>query len=190
MQIQMQSKQCQKNHQKALKEKDELYQKARAQMKSGNEEGARMYLELVQQKEQEAKQQQQMAVRLEAMSCNIKGKQHTVGMVNELNNVTGVLNQQNAEMNIEKMYNQLGNFNTAYDDMQVKGVILDQNMEKQMAAHGGLTDVQKMMMQAKAEVAQEMGVTQNVDPMANMNANAQTNTNNANKDFYAKLGQM
>jgi len=48
--MKMKSKTFQRESTKAMKEKDSYYKKAKEQMKKGNQEGAAMYLEMVQQK--------------------------------------------------------------------------------------------------------------------------------------------
>jgi len=63
--MKMKSKMFNRQAANSLKEKTAYYNKAKQMLKSGNEEGARMYLELAQQKDNENKQMMRMAVRLE-----------------------------------------------------------------------------------------------------------------------------
>ena len=186
--MKMKSKMFHRSAQKALKEKAKYYELAKKQLKAGNEEGAHAYLELANTQDQENKQFMRMAVRLETLSVQIRSKQNSVDMVNNLNMITPVLQLQSTEIPLEQMYKQLEGFNTAYDDLSVKGVILDQNMETTLASKGGYKNVDNMMNGLKADVAMEMGVPmEQVDPTANQNAQANTQ---ANADFYDNLKAM
>ena len=186
--MKMKSKMFHRSAQKALKEKAKYYELAKKQLKTGNEEGAHSYLELAQQKDQENKQFMRMAVRLETLAVQIRSKQNSVEMVNHLNSITPILQMESTNMPIEHMYKQLENFNTAYDDLSIKGTILDQGMEKTLGEKGGYKNVDNMMNGLKADVAMEMGVPmEQVDPTANQNAQANTQ---ANADFYDNLKAM
>merc|ERR1712137_880107 len=168
---------------KALKEKQKYYLQAKKQIKAGNEEGAQMYLELCNQKDQENKQMMRMAVRLETIAVQMKSKQNSVEMVNNLNAITPILEMQSLDMPIEQMYMKLENFNTAYDDLTIKGNILDDGMEKTLGEKGGYKNVDNMMNGLKAEVAMEMGVNPEID----VTQQQQQQQTSANNDFYANL---
>merc|ERR1712183_1133799 len=183
--MKMKSKMYTKQAAKALKEKGQYYQKAKGLMKSGNEEGARMYLELAQQKDQENKQFMRMGVRLETLQVQIRSKQNSVDMVNNLDGITPILEMQSTDMPIEAMYGKLENFNRAYDELAVKGTIVDQQMEKTLGQPGQTKNVDNMMTALQADVQMEMGVNTQVNKDFNANANTNTNTNTANNDFYA-----
>merc|ERR1711935_887879 len=183
MSMKMKSKMFIRQAGKALKEKTKYYETAKKQLKAGNQEGAQMYLELCNQKDQENKQMMRMAVRLETLSVQMKAKQNSVDMVNNLDAITPILEMQSADMPIEQMYMKLENFNTAYDDLTIKGNILDDGMEKTLGEKGGYKNVDNMMNGLKAEVGMEMGITPQVD-MAQQQEQKQTDANN---DFYANL---
>merc|ERR1712232_579690 len=182
----MKSKMFNRQAGKALKEKTQYYTKAKGMLKSGNEEGARMYLELAQQKENEHKQMLQMAVRLETLAVKIKASNNSVGMVDHLNDITPILEMQGEDLPIEKMYNKLDKFNQAYDDLSIKGHILDDGMEKSLGEKGGTKNVDHMMNGLKAEVGMEMGVTFETDPTAMQ----QQQQNQANANYYDDLRNM
>merc|ERR1712039_775714 len=172
--MKMKSKMFSRSAAKALKEKQKYYDMAKKQLKAGNEEGAQMYLELANQKQQENMQHMRMAVRLETLSVQLKNKQNSVEMVNNLNNITPILQMQSTDMPIEQMYTKLENFNNAYDDLAIKGTILDQGMEKTLGEKGGYKNVDNMMGGLKQEVAMEMGVPmEQADPTANANMQQQ-----------------
>ena len=181
--MKMQSKMFLRQAGKALKEKTKYYEMAKKQLKSGNQEGAQMYLELCNQKDAENKQMMRMGVRLETLAVQMKSKQNSVEMVNNLDAITPILEMQSADLPIEQMYMKLENFNTAYDDLTIKGNILDDGMEKTLGQKGGYKNVDNMMNGLKAECAMEMGVNPEID-MAQQQEQQQTNANN---DFYANL---
>merc|ERR1712226_690141 len=139
------------------------------------------YLELCNQKDQENKQMMRMAVRLETIAVQIKSKQNSVDMVGNLDAITPILEMQSMDMPIEQMYNKLEKFNAAYDDLTIKGNILDDGMETTLGEKGGYKNVDNMMNGLKAEVGMEMGITPEMDPMQAQ----QTKQNVANNDFYA-----
>merc|ERR1712183_582512 len=126
----MKSKMFNRQAGKALKEKGQYYAKAKGMLETGNEEGARMYLELAQQKDAENKQFMRMAVRLETLRVKIGSLTNSVGMVDHLNDITPILDMQAQELPIEQMYGKLDRFNNAYDDMAIKGNILNDGMDK------------------------------------------------------------
>jgi hypothetical protein len=171
--MKMKAKMFTRSAAKANKEKQKYYDQAKKQLKAGNEEGAQMYLELAQQKENENKQFMRMGVRLETLSVQLRSKQNSVEMVNHLNSITPILELQSTNMPIEQMYNKLECFNTAYDDLTIKGNILDEGMEKTLGEKGGYKSVNNMMNGLKAEVAMEMGV----EPEINMNPTTDANQN-------------
>merc|ERR1712087_252444 len=127
-----------------------------------------------------------MAVRLETISVQMKSKQNSVDMVNNLDAITPILEMQSADMPIEQMYGKLENFNKAYDDLSIKGNILDDGMEKTLGEKGGYKNVDNMMNGLKAEVNMGMGITPDLDPTAMQDQQ----TKQANNDFYNDLKNM
>merc|ERR1712087_1050075 len=106
-----------------------------------------------------------MAVRLETISVQMKSKQNSVDMVNNLDAITPILEMQSADMSIEQMYMKLEKFNHAYDDLTIKGNILDDGMEKTLGQKDGHRNVDHMMNGLQAELNMEMGVNPQVDPI-------------------------
>ena len=89
-------------------------------------------------------------------------------------------------MPIEQMYGKLEKFNTAYDDLSIKGNILDDGMEKTLGEKGGHKNVDNMMNGLQAEVGMEMGITPELNPIAEQDQQAKQ----ANNDFYNDLKNM
>ena len=185
--MKMKSKMFTRQSQKAAKEKTKYYEMAKKQLKSGNQEGAQMYLELANQKDQETKQMLRMGIRLETLAIQIKAKQNSVDMVDNLSAITPILEMQSMDMPIEQMYMKLENFNSAYDDLTIKGNILDDGMEKTLGEKGGFKNVDNMMNGLKAECAMEMGVNPTIDVAQQQQEQQQQQQTAANDDFYANL---
>ena len=132
LQMKMKSKQFMRESNKSLKEKETYYKKAKESMKKGNEEGAKMFLEIVQQKEAESMQYMKVATRMDVIAGQIKSKNKSMEMMGDLARFTPLLNAQNEQMSIEKMYTNMQQFSNAYDDLVVKGHIIDESMNKTM----------------------------------------------------------
>ena len=126
------------------------------QMKKGNEEGAALYLEMVQQKQSEAMQYLKVGTRLEIVAAQIKSKNKSMEMAQALNQFTPILMQSNQQMSLETMMQNMQSFTNAYDDLVVKGHIIDKTMENSLGDKNSMTNVDNMMNQLKAEVTYEM----------------------------------
>jgi len=127
-----------------------------------------------------------MGIRLETLQVQIRSKQNSVDMVNNLDGITPILELQSTDMPIEQLYGKLENFNKAFDDLTIKGNILDDGMEKALGQPGQTKNVDNMMKGLQAEVQMDLGI----NPQINIDANANANTNTykqteANDDFYA-----
>lgn len=186
IQMKMKSKAFSRESNKSLKEKDRYYTQAKQAMQKGNEEGARMFLELAQQKQNEYMQYMRLAHRLEVIQGQIRSKTQNASMVNDLAQFTPILQATSNEMPIEQMYMKLEQFSTAYDDLQVKGMILEDGMDKTLGEKGGYKNVDNMMAGLKAEVAMDMGVNAETAPPQAQVQQEQ----NANQDFYADLKNL
>ena len=102
--LKMKSKTFQRQSGRCLKEKEKYYKQAKDALKKGNEEGAKMFLELAQTKENENMQYMRMATRLEAISCKLKGQMNNMEMIGSLNELTPILNANAQAMPLETMY--------------------------------------------------------------------------------------
>jgi len=83
-------------------------------------------------------------------------------------------------------------FSTAYDDLAVKGKIMDENMDKVMGDKGTVENVDNMMNQLKTEVAYELtGDVSANDATENMSKETEQQSNtDDNQDFYAQLKNL
>merc|ERR1711964_725296 len=103
-----------------------------------------------------------MGTRLEAISCKLRGQMNNMEMIVSLNQLTPILNANANAMPLEQMYRQLEAFTGAYDDLTVKGNILQDGIEKTLGEQGTQRNVDSMMNGLKADVAMEMGADPNL----------------------------
>jgi charged multivesicular body protein 1 len=189
--MKMKSKMFSREHNKAMKDKKKQLAKAKACLKKGEEEGARLYCDLAQQKHSEAMQYLRMSHRLEVIAGQVKSKSKSMEMMDSLNQFTPFLQEASANMPLEQMYKNMEEFSTAYDDLAVKGHIMDENMNKVMGDKGTVENVDNMMNQLKAEVAFDMtGDVNTNDATQNMEKQADTQPADQNQDFYAQLKNL
>ena len=188
MNMKMKSKQFSRESTKAEKEREKNIVKAREQLKKGNEEGAKLFLELATQKKSESMQYMRMAARLDHLAANIKSKSNSVQMVQELDRFTPLLNMQAENMPIEQMYQNLNQFSNAYDNLVVKGQILDNTMENTLSEKGSTASVDQMMKELQCEIQMEMGMAAPNQPIKEVNAQPQQN--NKNEDFFNSLKNL
>ena len=157
--MKMKSKTFQRESNKAMKEKEAYYKKAKEQLKKGNQEGAQMFLEMVQQKQNEAMQYMKVGTRLEVIAGQIKSKNKSMEMMQDLSKFTPILMQSNQQMSLEQMMHNMQGFTNAYDDLVVKGHIIDQTMDKTLGEKNAMSNVDNLMQDLKNEVALDMGVS-------------------------------
>ena len=190
--MKMKSKMFAREHNKAMKDKKKQLEKAKACLKKGEEEGARLYCDLAQQKHNEGMQYLRMSNRMEVLAGQIKSKTKSMEMVESLNQITPFLQQADADLSLEDMQRNMQAFSKAYDDLAVKGHIMDENMNKVMGEKNTVANTDNMMNQLKAEVAYELtGDVNTNDATQNMNQDTQQNQQaDGNQDFYAQLKNL
>lgn len=89
--MKMKSKMFSREHNKAMKDKKKQLTKAKACLKKGEEEGARLYCDLAQQKHNEGMQYLRMSHRLEVIAGQVKSKTKSMEMMDSLNQFTPFL---------------------------------------------------------------------------------------------------
>ena len=189
--MKMKSKMFSREHNKAMKEKKKQLAKAKVCLKKGEEEGARLYCDLAQQKHNEGMQYLRMSHRLEVIAGQVKSKTKSMEMMDSLNQFTPFLQEASANMPLEQMYKNMEEFSTAYDDLAVKGHIMDENMNKVMGDKGTVENVDNMMNQLKAEVAYDLtGDVNTADATQSMEKQAEPTQQDQNQDFYAQLKNL
>lgn len=189
--MKMKSKSFARESNKSMKEKKKALAKAKACLKKGEEEGAQMFCELAQQKHNEGMQYLRMSNRLEVISGQVKSKFKSMEMMDSLGQFTPFLEQASHDMPLEQMYSNMERFSSAYDDLAVKGKIMDETMDKTMGQKGTVSNVDNMMNQLKAEVAYDLtGDVATTDVQNNANTNTNANQADTNNDFYAQLKNL
>ena len=86
-----------------------------------------------------------IGTRLEIVAAQIKSKNKSMDMMSDLSKFTPILMESNAQMSLEKMMHNMQGFTTAYDDLVVKGHIIDKTMETTLGDKNSMTNVDKMM---------------------------------------------
>ena len=188
MNMKMKSKQFDRESSKSLKESEKNILKAKEHLKKGNEEGAKLFLELAAQKKNESLQYMRMSARLDHLAASIKSKTNSVQMVQELDRFTPLLQMQAENMPIEQMYKNLNQFSQAYDNLTVKGQILDNTMENTLAEKGSTASVDQMMKELQCEIQMEMGMAAPNQPVKEVNVQPQQTDKNA--DFFNSLKNL
>ena len=188
MNMKMKSKQFDRESSKSLKESEKNILKAKDHLKKGNEEGAKLFLELAAQKKNESLQYMRMSARLDHLAASIKSKTNSVQMVQELDRFTPLLQMQAENMPIEQMYKNLNQFSQAYDNLTVKGQILDNTMENTLAEKGSTASVDQMMKELQVEIQMEMGMAAPNQPVKEVNVQPQQTDKNA--DFFNSLKNL
>ena len=177
--MKMKSKQFERESNKCEKEEKKCIVKAKESLKKGNEEGAKLFLELAAQKKTEGHNYLRMSARLEHLAGQIKSKSKSLEMVDELARFTPLLNYQAEQMPVEQMYQKMQDFSTAYDNMTVKGKMIDETTEQVLGEKGSTTKVDQMMKELKAEISLEIGGVMPVQEK-----NQQANTISEKKDTF------
>jgi len=77
-------------------------------------------------------------------------------MMQDLSKFTPILMESNQSMSLEQMMHNMQGFTSAYDDLVVKGHIIDKTMENTLGDKNSMSNVDNMMNQLKAEVTYEM----------------------------------
>ena len=189
MNMKMKSKQFARESTKSDKEKDKNILKAKECMKKGNEEGARLFLDLANQKKAESLQYLKMSARLDHLSASIKSKTNSMQMVQELDRFTPLLMMQSENMPIEDMYKKLNDFSSAYDNLTVKGQIMDETMENTLGEKGTTRNVDQMMNELKVEIQMEMGMAAPNQPIKEVQQEKQKGEDK-NADFFNQLKDL
>jgi len=201
--MKMKSKMFTREYNKALKEKAKYITKAKQTLKQGNEEGARLFLELAEQKGQESMQYLRMSHRLEVISGQIKSKTKSMELMDSLNQFTPFLQATADSMPLEQLHLNMQRFSNAYDDLTVKGHIMDEGINKTLGEKNSISDTNAMMNALKAEVAfemtgevqlqegaqkQDIGLQQQIKQPQQQQQQPQQQ--NDNDDFYAQLKNL
>ena len=112
-------------------------------------------------------------------------------MMGELDKFTPLLQMQADSMPIEQLYNKMNAFGQAYDNMTVKGKMVDETMENTLGEKNTGVHVDQMLKELKAEIQMDMGMV--AQPVSTKNTQQETQkkeTTNANNDFFNQLKNL
>lgn len=150
--MKMTAKRFQIESNRAEKEKNKEIEKARNAIKKGNDEGARLFLSMAAMKQKESMQCLRMAHKMDALCTIIKGNTSNVAMMDSLNKIAPLLNAQAQNIPVEKIYNDMQNFEKSMDDILVSGKVMDsllnansQDVNQDLAVDNMLTQMKKEM---------------------------------------------
>eukprot|EP00331_Platyophrya_macrostoma_P024668 CAMPEP_0176437400 /NCGR_PEP_ID=MMETSP0127-20121128/18597_1 /TAXON_ID=938130 /ORGANISM="Platyophrya macrostoma, Strain WH" /LENGTH=209 /DNA_ID=CAMNT_0017821015 /DNA_START=122 /DNA_END=751 /DNA_ORIENTATION=- len=156
LELRMKSKQLERESNRSKKESEKEVVKAKAALKKNNEEGAKLYLQTAQMKHQESINYQKMANRMEAISTQIKTNMNNTKMVEQLRNMTPLLQQQIDNVPLEKVAYSMQEFQKVMDNLTIQSNIMSTTMNEGMANASTESNVDMMMDMLKKEVNAEI----------------------------------
>ncbi|EAR99140.3 SNF7 family protein (macronuclear) [Tetrahymena thermophila SB210] len=172
--MRMAAKRFENDARRAEKEKAKQFEKAQQALKKNNEEGAKMYLQNMMQKDKEMKMMQRMANKLDSLQITIKSNTSSTVMMQQINKIAPILYNQSQQIPTEQIYSDMDRFEKSMDEIMVTGKVMDEVLNNQYG-----NDVQ---------------ANQNVDAMLNQlkleNLNSiQNNLNGDNMQMFKDLKQ-
>jgi charged multivesicular body protein 1 len=164
--MKMQAKSLERASNKSHKEAQDIVKKAKAALKKGNEEGAKLYLQAASQKTKEAQNLLRTAHRLEAVTTQIKMNENNIAMTKQLTKLTPILQQQANMDSISNVNQTMTDFNSAMDQLNIAGNLMNEQMNVGMMDPSVDANVETMLTNLKMEVNSDinkdfMGVNQN-----------------------------
>lgn len=110
--------------------------------------------------------------------------------MNHLSSLTPFLDEAAANLPLDVMYQKMNNFEQAYDTMVVKGKMVSDTIENNLAEKGSvnnviicITQTDKMLNELKAEVAHDMNCEYVPEP-------EKQKAQEQNNDFYEQLKKI
>ncbi|EGR30865.1 snf7 family protein, putative [Ichthyophthirius multifiliis] len=151
------AKSFERDAKKAEKEKQQQYLKAQQAIKKNNEEGAKLYLQNMMQKDREMKNMQRMSQKMDALQMQIKTNTSNTAMIEQISRITPLLGQQAHMMSPEAIYSNMDQYEKAMDDILVGGKIMDEVMNKNQDSDvNGNIAIDGMLNQLKLENMNEI----------------------------------
>ena len=119
LELKMASKRFQSESNRAEKEKQKQMNKAKEAVKKGNDESAKLYLANAAQKQNESMSLLRMAHKMDALTCTVRNNTSSTVMMAQLNNLVPALNRTSQQFPVEKMYQDMQNFEKSMDQIIV-----------------------------------------------------------------------
>lgn len=162
--MKMTAKRFQIESNRAEKEKNREIEKARNAIKKGNDEGARLFLSMAAMKQKESMQCLQMAHKMDALCTIIKGNTSNVAMMDSLNKIAPLLNAQAQNVPVEKIFNDMQNFEKSMDDILVSGKVMNSLLNANSQDVNQDLAVDNMLVQMKKEMVLDVNNDLNTNP--------------------------
>jgi len=178
LEMRMTAKQFENGSRRAQRDQKKEIDKARAALKKGNEEGAKLFLQNAATKYKEAQNLQRMAHRMDAISMHLKANMSNTDLMKTLSGLTPKLKMQEQFMDPSALSNNLGQYQKAMDDLTIAGKIMDSAMNENMHDEASETGVEGMLSNLKQEIAMDINAGLANDPTLIFN---QLNTGESNK---------
>jgi len=178
LEMRMTAKQFENGSRRAQRDQKKEIDKARAALKKGNEEGAKLFLQNAATKYKEAQNLQRMAHRMDAISMHLKANMNNTDLMKTLSGLTPKLKMQEQFMDPSALSNNLGQYQKAMDDLTIAGKIMDSAMNENMHDEASETGVEGMLSNLKQEIAMDINAGLANDPTLIFN---QLNTGESNK---------
>eukprot|EP01015_Nassula_variabilis_P031478 TRINITY_DN711_c0_g1_i4.p1 TRINITY_DN711_c0_g1~~TRINITY_DN711_c0_g1_i4.p1 ORF type:complete len:178 (+),score=29.28 TRINITY_DN711_c0_g1_i4:72-605(+) len=166
--------------------------KAKAAIRKGNEEGAKLFLANAVQKQKESLNMLKMAHKMDALSSQVKSNTHNTELMQNLNSLTPLLNFQADNISVENVYTQMSSFQEAMDKLTVAGQLVDTAVNKNITDENSDVAVDTMFNQLKQEmyvqVEGELGI-KNDNLFNELKQPAQKSTNK-DEEFLNNLKKL
>ena len=175
-QLKMSKKRFEREWKKAEKDKKANLKKAKKQMKIGNEEGARLFVQNAQNDAAKGMKYLQMSARLDSMASTLKSNHNSNEIMQHLTqNVTPILSKEANAIPLEHMVRNFESFQESYDKISVTTNLISSNFDKMNMGNQNIKTSDELFNQLKDEVNYEMGKNMGLEDLpASTNTNTQT----------------
>ena len=179
-QLKMSKKRFEREWKRAEKEKKANLKKAKKQMKIGNEEGARLFVQNAQNDAAKGMKYLQMSARLDSMASTLKSNHNSNEIMAHLTqNVTPILSKEANAIPLEAMVQNFENFQESYDKISVTTNLISSNFDKMNMGNQNQKTSDQLFNQLKDEVNYEMGKNMGIEDLPQTSTNTNTNTETA-----------
>jgi len=178
MEMRMQAKMMERAAKRSDKDSKQQIQKARGALIKGNEEGAKLYLQNANMKNNEALNNMRTGHRLEAVTTQLRSNENNMALANQLNKLTPLMQQQANLHSVQNVNQNMMDFQSAMDKLTITGNMMNAQMDQGMMDPSSDTNVDKMLADLKAEVNADI----NKD-FVNVNRNFQYQNINQNQNY-------
>ena len=165
-QLKMSGKRFDRERKKCEKERDKNMKKAKACLKKGDEEGARLFVMNAQKNITDRMKYLQMSSRLESMASTLKSNHSSNEIMGHLSqNVTPILAKQSEGIPLNDMVKNFEKFQESYDKMQITTNIMSNNFDKMNMGNNQVKSSDELFNQLKADTDFELGKGLGIDPV-------------------------